>query len=1172
MARFAEGGKKIDGLSKRLDDAKGHLKKLQTEFANTPRASAAMIAGLDRAKAKVGGLETQLEKENATLARTGEALRRVGVDTGNLAGEQARLEKHAKRVADVMKRQEAAQTRFTKSREGVKKWAVAGAAMAGAGYTMMKPVKAAADYEETEIDFSKFVEGGDTAEGLRAISDEILKIGKSSLLGADGVGKLLIGYSKLGMGKDEAMGAAKATEVLAVGLEMTADEASDTVVALKQSMKLGVKDMLELGDAINYIGDVTAAGGRTTTEILKRQGGFVKSTTKLSNEHIVALAASFDSTKMGAEVSATAMKNFIGALTRGKGAQKAEIKAWELIGMNPVKIAAEMQKDGRATIMKVMKAVANVNDRDRAYVLTKIFKKESIGPIASLLSNLDGMEEIMGKLDDRTKFLGRSQSEYNRQISGFNAKWTILKNKLQIGMILIGKNYLPYMSKFLDKIAEGFEKAFGWIERNPRAFAKMSMAVAGVFLLTSAVVGLGLALSTVKFALSGLNLGLANLAVRRIAARSALRETAGVLATDAAMMAAPVPVRGRGAARAGRAAGRSGMAGAAVGAASLVSVKVWGRVFTPVGRMVGRVGKGLRALLNPVGLARVGFMKLGVVLRAVVVPVLKVIGSSVSAIFSPVGALVAVVVAAGVAIWKYWEPIKAFVVGFGSGFIEAIQPVIELVKGLWASFDRATGFTSRFAESLAWVSDTASKVWGWIKELFTPVSESAEVTRDAAAAGREWGKIVGDWVSGKLAGLVQVVKDVIAHMPILKAQATAAFIALKVTAIRAFEAVKAVCVPVIERFTELFMHRFKPVIDLASDGIDRLRVVVGKVAAEIKGRGLPVVKFLGAAVSACATPINMLVTAVGFVAVSIRKYWEPIKSFVKGFAESFMQAIQPARELLVRLAHAAGAVWEAVTSLAKTFYEVSGLSTLVESALKVINTAFDWVVRTVTGLVRWVGDALAKFDEWIGLSKALGEAWGWVCEKAEAFWGWVTRLFEPISKTADETKKAGDVGKEWGKIIGNTLVGGLEKFTGFLEKIPGWLKKLEDGMVSAFKKIKEFCQPILDKLNGGMQWLDRNFGSLDQTLHTISFGAFGEGKAEAAASQDNRSAALRPSVKPVGYYANQRINQHHNNTFTINVSGAGNPQETALAVRDAMKDLPGKDDSSMMDDPVLVFA
>jgi phage-related tail protein len=52
------------------------------------------------------------------------------------------------------------------------------------------------------------------------------------------------------------------------------------------------------------------------------------------------------------------------------------------------------------------------------------------------------------------------------------------------------------------------------------------------------------------------------------------------------------------------------------------------------------------------------------------------LGGGLSMLLSPIGLVGAAFVAAGVLIWKYWGPIKAFFSGFFTGVIQGLAPVI----------------------------------------------------------------------------------------------------------------------------------------------------------------------------------------------------------------------------------------------------------------------------------------------------------------------------------------------------------------------------------------------------------------------------------------------------------------------------------------------------------------
>ncbi len=176
----------------------------------------------------------------------------------------------------------------------------------------------------------------------------------------------------------------------------------------------------------------------------------------------------------------------------------------------------------------------------------------------------------------------------------------------------------------------------------------------------------------------------------------------------------------------------AGTAVVAVLGALLVAVGVGAMAFTQIHKAVMLLsgGNGFGALVKQVGglggrvfpmLLNVGRMLLGL-LGGISAPVLAI------------GAAIGIV---AVLVWKYWEPIKAFMVGVWEGILEAINPVLDqLMTAL---------------EPLAPVWDTISgsmgKAWEWVKKLFEPFQATSEQLQGATENGRTFGKIIGGTLS-----------------------------------------------------------------------------------------------------------------------------------------------------------------------------------------------------------------------------------------------------------------------------------------------------------------------------------------------------------------------------------------------------------------------------------------
>ncbi|QXX81877.1 phage tail tape measure protein [Providencia sp. R33] len=127
---------------------------------------------------------------------------------------------------------------------------------------------------------------------------------------------------------------------------------------------------------------------------------------------------------------------------------------------------------------------------------------------------------------------------------------------------------------------------------------------------------------------------------------------------------------------------------------------------------------------------------------------INLIGGGFSLLLSPVGLFVAAIVAAGVLIYKYWEPIKAFFGGFWEGFTSALAPIGVAFSATFAPF----------APIFDGISNAVSKVWNWFKELLSPVQLSTEELKSCTEAGQVFGEVVGKAISALFFPIQQVAK------------------------------------------------------------------------------------------------------------------------------------------------------------------------------------------------------------------------------------------------------------------------------------------------------------------------------------------------------------------------------------------------------------------------------
>ncbi|EMG3685307.1 hypothetical protein V4251_002712 [Serratia marcescens] len=94
----------------------------------------------------------------------------------------------------------------------------------------------------------------------------------------------------------------------------------------------------------------------------------------------------------------------------------------------------------------------------------------------------------------------------------------------------------------------------------------------------------------------------------------------------------------------------------------------------------------------------------------------------------PLGLVAAAIAGAGLLIYKYWKPIKAFLGGVVEGFKNATAPIKEAFAPLMPVF--------------TWIGDKVKALWGWFTDLLTPVNSTKESLDSAASAGKQFGEFL----------------------------------------------------------------------------------------------------------------------------------------------------------------------------------------------------------------------------------------------------------------------------------------------------------------------------------------------------------------------------------------------------------------------------------------------
>lgn len=113
--------------------------------------------------------------------------------------------------------------------------------------------------------------------------------------------------------------------------------------------------------------------------------------------------------------------------------------------------------------------------------------------------------------------------------------------------------------------------------------------------------------------------------------------------------------------------------------------------------------------------------------------------------FTPIGWLLAGIAAlatSALLIYKYWEPIKAFLAGFWDGFSNAIGPALKQWLAAFIGFIASLEGLFVFVRPIFnFMIDVVSELFGWLIKLIAPVNDTGNAAR---GMGESFGMVIGN--------------------------------------------------------------------------------------------------------------------------------------------------------------------------------------------------------------------------------------------------------------------------------------------------------------------------------------------------------------------------------------------------------------------------------------------
>ena len=752
-----------------LSAAREEAAKLATQFAATNRPTAAQARLFSQAKNRVQELQQTYNGLLGSVQRQRQALKESGIDTKQLSSAQRELRKNADETRQAMERQQkslkrlgeqqakmnAAREQYSRRLEVRDRIAGAGATTTAAGLAMGAPVMAAvksySSMEDAMKGVAKQVNGlrDDNGNRTKQFYDmqNAIKAASEQLPmenGAIDYAALVEGGARMGVTnkndsyedqKRDLLAFASTAAKAATAFELPADELAEGLGKIAQLYKVPTRNIEQLGDALNYLDDNAMSKGADIIDVLQRMGGVAD---RLDYRKAAALGSTFLSLGAAPDVAASAANAMVRELSIATQQSKSFYEGMELLKLNPEKIQKDMTRDAIGTIQYVLEKVNSLPKDKRLSAMTMVFGKEFGDDAAKLANNLPELQRQL-KLTSGDEANGSMQKESDINKDSLSAQWLLVKTAAQNAFSSLGETLRQPLMDIMDSVKRVTGALRGWIEANPQLAGTLMKVAAATAAITVALGTLAVAVAAVLGPIAVIRFGLSVLGIKTLPS-----VTAAVTRTGSALSwlaGAPLSLLRRGMASSGGSAGllnaplnslrrSAGLAGNALKAVAGAPPAMLRAGMSGIRNVIGMV-------MNPLATLRGGLSAAGGVLRFLVsgpLALLRValygISGLLGALLSPIGLVVAALAGVALVVWKYWQPISAFLGGVVEGFKAAAAPISAAFEPLRPVFQ--------------WIGDKVQALWGWFTDLLTPVKSTSEELNSAAAMGRRFGEALAE--------------------------------------------------------------------------------------------------------------------------------------------------------------------------------------------------------------------------------------------------------------------------------------------------------------------------------------------------------------------------------------------------------------------------------------------
>lgn len=433
----------------------------------------------------------QIAETERHLRTASAAAERYGINIGDIVRENRRLTQSEEYLAGQLRRNNTLQANRARRSE------LSGQIIGTIGLAMMAatPIKAAADFETVMLNVHESIKMNDVE--FTALGESIRHMAGNMPVAVEGIGEIVAEAGKLGIANHELTSFAEDVIKMSVALDMTGEEAAQTMAHWRTAMGLSQKQAVLLGDAVNTLGDTMNISAKDLAEVVRKEGA-VAMAAGFSATQAAALGAALLNSGTPTKQAAIALKNITMALDTGGQATKKQTKAFESLGISSSKVMGRMKTDAVGTLQRVLAIVAKRPASKQAELLGAMFGPKSIEPLLALIKHSESLNGALNTVSKTSNYAGANQDEYNKKIQSAAKQMQILDGAVDDLKIEMGGAFLPVFKM----VVGAFRTGSTWLINFSKEYPTVIKAVAG---LAMGLVSMKIAILAGSFALTTLS-------------------------------------------------------------------------------------------------------------------------------------------------------------------------------------------------------------------------------------------------------------------------------------------------------------------------------------------------------------------------------------------------------------------------------------------------------------------------------------------------------------------------------------------------------------------------------------------------------------------------------------------------------------------------------------------